>query len=159
MRPYLDLFMHILLMQDTWQHHRLLSMDPQRYLLPHITWSQPRWLTPFVCLLWFCYSALLRVHTSLWWSPDDHPACMDGLHYQKTAYVPPHQVFSQFVQQVNIYVCQSLSDGRLQYAWATSCLEQCKRVGVVCSMWVYVYMCDTYLKQLYLFLIVIEKSV
>jgi len=25
MRPYLDLLMHIVLMQDTWQHHRLLS--------------------------------------------------------------------------------------------------------------------------------------
>ena len=61
----------------------LPPLQPQRYWLPHITWSHPRWLTPLVCLLWICYSILFRVRTSLWWSPGGHPTWID----HKRAYV------------------------------------------------------------------------
>jgi len=76
---------------------------------------------------------------------------MDRLHYQKTAYVPPHQVFSQFVQQVNI-LCLSVL-----VRWETSVCMGNLMLGTVqksgsCVFNVYsthVYMCDTYLKQLW----------
>ena len=132
-RPYMDLLMHIVLMQDTWQLHHLLPS------LKDICCLKPtRWLTPLVCLLWICYNVLLRVQTSLWWSPGDHPAWTDPLPEESLSL---HQVFSQFIQQVNI-LCPSLHVGWKAYL----CLEQYKEWVYVqcvcvqcCSMHVYMW--------------------
>jgi len=105
-RPYMDLLMHIVLMQDTWQlHHLLPSLKDICCLKP--TW----WFTPLVCLLWICYNVLLRIQTSLWWSPGDHPVWtvpLPGRAYLCITFLV--SLYSSWI----FYVCHST-----YYEWAT----------------------------------------
>ena len=105
MRPYLDVLMRILLMQDTCQHHRLLSslkgisiMVPSICQISHGLLSSV--LFSIVC---FHKSVPLpRVHTPLRRSTDDHPAWTVSLSEES---LPLHKIFSQSMQHVSVHNC------------------------------------------------------
>jgi len=96
----------------------------QRYSLPEANLGD---LPPRSAFFEF---VLLTVHTSLWWSPGDHPAWTIPLPGDSLSL---HQVFSQFMQQVNI-VC--LTPSRVgDLIWMGNLiLGTVQRVGGVCSM-------------------------
>lgn len=152
MRPYLDVLMRILLMQDTCQHHRLLSslkgisiMVPSICQISHSLLSSV--LFSIVC---FHKSVPLpRVHTPLRRSTDDHPARTVSLSEES---LPLHKIFSQSMQHVSVHNCDW---ARQKALWSSN--SPCVSIARI-TQWsfLFVYRCqlmqhllheDTYLKQ------------
>lgn len=82
LRPYLDLLLQILLIEDSWQTHRS-DRSPT---------AEAEFRTVFVCPLHsFSFTLLCRIHNVLKGIPDDRDGLFDTIqrsknHYQKRAY-------------------------------------------------------------------------
>lgn len=89
LRPYLDLLLQILLIEDSWQTHR------SEYLLMFLSKSDKSLIKVFfyqaVSLKLFSLFGLCRIHNVLKGIPDDRDGLFDTIqrsknHYQKRAY-------------------------------------------------------------------------
>ncbi|XP_060775080.1 probable ubiquitin carboxyl-terminal hydrolase FAF-X isoform X3 [Neoarius graeffei] len=131
LRPYLDLLLQILLIEDSWQTHRQGGRTRAfaRLAVPNEERSRPAWEADG-SPSWKCgfTMGLMRIHNVLKGIPDDRDGLFDTIqrsknHYQKRAYQCVKCMVALFSNcSVAYQILQSNGDLKRKWTWAVEWL-------------------------------------